>query len=643
MSSALRLYLLASIAGNAYGFSKAASFAAKASNRNSDTALSICFDPFCDCDGNILGPNRRQMLKKSGQFSSIMIGQAGLDLVGISAQPAVADVAAVEKAQKKVFPTALSNANMESTLYTALNSKDIGFNQRNTLLATSFCPDELNLGFVDMLTKRYGQTYNLAGLGGLPFTGTGGLGSFLSHVPDRIDGKALIMFAPHVGINDDGTVGKIRRPGQKTDTTACGAAIGAYKYLSTKDKLEAERKRIEDREITDIYDGQEEYIINELETRLKGIDQASDPQAYVAYQMYDMTKELLFAELEVLGDDVWKYTKDIAIVGGIMINRSKAAGGDYFQPLMFEMHKQGGRVIDMYEETFGIRPNLTPILGTSVALGDEYALSAYFPGALPMKTWDAKMFKVIGSSRFGFNARNTLLASSIDPDELNGPFANLITRRYGEVFPLGGIAGVPFAGKSGLDAFLHHVPNAEDGKVVIVFAPNVGISDDGSVGKIQREDQVNKNSACGAVVNAMKVINADKANRPPGYYKKNTYTVLDQQEEYILAELEERLAGIEKSADPVAFATYQVYDLIKEYLFIIFNKLGDGVWKETTEIIFAGGIIINRSKRTGDFFMPLMLESHREDRIIDIYEEAFGPKPDTSTILDARPRSYEVR
>ena len=44
--------------------------------------------------------------------------------------------------------------------------------------------------------------------------------------------------------------------------------------------------------------------------------------------------------------------------------------------------------------------------------------------------------------------------------------------RWGEGFSLGGLGGLPFAGKSGFRAYLHHCP--DNGKLLVMFAPHVG-------------------------------------------------------------------------------------------------------------------------------------------------------------------------
>jgi hypothetical protein len=59
-------------------------------------------------------------------------------------------------------------------------------------------------------------------------------------------------------------------------------------------------------------------------------------------------------------------------------------------------------------------------------------------------------------------ADNTLFAQSICPDEINhelGDITNVFSEHLGEVFHMGGLAGVPFTGKTGFAAFSHHVPD----------------------------------------------------------------------------------------------------------------------------------------------------------------------------------------
>jgi hypothetical protein len=75
------------------------------------------------------------------------------------------------------------------------------------------------------------------------------------------------------------------------------------------------------------------------------------------------------------------------------------------------------------------------------------------------------------------------------------------------MFPLGGLAGFPFTGKTGWGAFSSYCPN--DGNIVILIAPHVGIDHTGCIGKVTREGQDHATSACGAAIGALGALEAD--------------------------------------------------------------------------------------------------------------------------------------
>jgi len=118
--------------------------------------------------------------------------------------------------------------------------KNLGFNVENTIYAESSCPDELNHDSDDdisnLMANRWGEAFPLGGLAGIPFTGKTGWGAFSHHVPDN--GNTFALYAPHVGITSDGSVGHVHRPAMAKTTTACGAAVGAYNVLEGKTEEE---------------------------------------------------------------------------------------------------------------------------------------------------------------------------------------------------------------------------------------------------------------------------------------------------------------------------------------------------------------------------------------------------------------------
>lgn len=189
----------------------------------------------------------------------------------------------------------------------------------------------------------------------------------MHHVPDN--GKLLILFAPHVGIDGEGRVGSLQRDGQATVSSACGAAIGAYKALQQKKQSPDDPllvlQSIQPEDSDTSFDPQLEKIVQLLAPRLKNIEDSEDSIAFVTYQMYGIIRELITACVTQT-PELFDLASEVAVVGGIMINRRK--GGDFFQPLSFESRRKGELPVDLYEETFGKRPDLLPILGSEDAL-----------------------------------------------------------------------------------------------------------------------------------------------------------------------------------------------------------------------------------------------------------------------------------
>ncbi|MCB1269950.1 MAG: hypothetical protein M9942_07145 [Microthrixaceae bacterium] len=99
-----------------------------------------------------------------------------------------------------------------------------GFTPESTLAAVSICRDELTQHLIADVTRRWGPTFALGGLGGIPALGRTGWGACLAHVPDTMDrGRLLVVGATHIGIGPDGSPGHNLRPGQGAPTPTCGA------------------------------------------------------------------------------------------------------------------------------------------------------------------------------------------------------------------------------------------------------------------------------------------------------------------------------------------------------------------------------------------------------------------------------------
>jgi hypothetical protein len=262
------------------------------------------------------------------------------------------------------FPGAVPNTVVNNRAAERLLSR--GYRPYNTILGSSLCSDEIDSTALSLMQqlqksltlKKDGGVFNLGGLGGVPFVGKSGFGAFLSHVP--VSGKVIILYGPHVGISNEGVVGKVERVGQDKPSGACGAALGAYKAIKAGG-----------RGPNDKFDYQEEFIIDELTPKLQtlleqqknsgavnGFVNANTAITAVTCNMFDIVNDVLEEQLEASfkSPGFWDKVSEVTLLGGIVVNRGHGnglpGGDDYFQPLQFKAVNANGEV-DMWDQVFG--------------------------------------------------------------------------------------------------------------------------------------------------------------------------------------------------------------------------------------------------------------------------------------------------
>jgi hypothetical protein len=186
----------------------------------------------------------------------------------------------------------------------------------------------------------------------------------------------------------------------------------------------------------------------------------------------------------------------------------------------------------------------------------------YFFGAISPRKLDELTFKVL--TDYGFDDDNTLFADSTCPDEINHADPDqdvtaIFQRRWGELFPLGGLAGLPFTGKTGWHAFSSHCP--ENGHIFILFAPHVGVDYKGKVGSFYRPGQNEGSKACGAAIGAYY---ANKENPQVGHSFENGY--LDHQMDCIKHLLAPQVKNISASDNEMAVLAYRMFEIQRDFL-----------------------------------------------------------------------------
>uniref|UniRef100_A0A7S2M1M8 Limiting CO2-inducible protein B/C beta carbonyic anhydrase domain-containing protein n=1 Tax=Skeletonema marinoi TaxID=267567 RepID=A0A7S2M1M8_9STRA len=241
-----------------------------------------------------------------------------------------------------------------------------------------------------------------------------------------------------------------------------------------------------------------------------------------------------------------------------------------------------------------------------------------FPGAMGSSEILERVKRVLDI----YNADNILLTQSVCPDEINhehGDITDLFIENIGggKVFHLGGLAGVPFTGKTGFGAYSAHV--ADGGHAFVLQAPHIGMSDDLELGKYSREGQDHAGSACGAAVGAM--CHCMAGNPMPDL----ATATADWQMNFLIQEIGKRMPalnacaeGNEKQAE-LARQTHQIgKDMLEQCLSTDFGDADSMLFVMT-------GIQINMPFEFEDYFQPLSFEVRKKDgSVVDLYQEAFG-------------------
>mmetsp|Transcript_65851 Transcript_65851/g.204181 ORF Transcript_65851/g.204181 Transcript_65851/m.204181 type:complete len:612 (-) Transcript_65851:160-1995(-) len=216
-------------------------------------------------------------------------------------------------------------------------------------------------------------------------------------------------------------------------------------------------------------------------------------------------------------------------------------------------------------------------------------VQTHFPGAMKGADVTARLFRTI--KEYGLTRKNTIYGQSVCSDEINsdpGHLTTILTKHYGRTFPLGGIGGAPYGGKTGFMAFSHHVPDG--GHVLVVFGPHVGFSPSGEPGRFLRRGQTKCSASCGAVIAAQSQLTSGTCM--PADPK-------DLMQSWLREKLEPVAAEVAQSSNMMVDLARRAYDAVEaEMLSIINTNYGPG------NLVLLGGIQINMPYPYPGFFMP---------------------------------------
>ena len=219
----------------------------------------------------------------------------------------------------------------------------------------------------------------------------------------------------------------------------------------------------------------------------------------------------------------------------------------------------------------------------------------HFPGALDNRALVTKVVDALAGK--GFTGANTLLATSLCCDELARQLEDDFNGIYGNNFNLGGLAGFPFAGNTGFGAMAAHIP--DDGYCLIVYGPHVGITADGTVGKVERSGISLVDTCCGSAVAASNYVKGITDGTLPITTQIKTFTDFQQGAvQQLLLPLGNRLANTDNRMVELPYALYESQDMLMGEI------VKKGI-KDKRGVALLGGIQINTGPDTLDYFVPL--------------------------------------
>jgi len=254
----------------------------------------------------------------------------------------------VERQVTLAFPDAVRTDELiDRIAYVLEQSAD--FSRDKTLVATSFCSDEVNRPFEQALAEPFTGTYfSMGGLAGFPFGGVTGLEAMAHHIPEEEKGSCLIVFGPHVGIDQNGNIGSLNRQGQGGISSACcGSARAAYSNMNrmaTKSRGHGSSPYDSTRRVVDPIDFEQALVIDLLQPYATSLHQSTQPMIQLPRCAYEAQMKMMNRIMATASPDIANSVGRIALLGGILINTVTDVS-DYFLPLDFELRNGRNRII----------------------------------------------------------------------------------------------------------------------------------------------------------------------------------------------------------------------------------------------------------------------------------------------------------
>mmetsp|Transcript_3157 Transcript_3157/g.6339 ORF Transcript_3157/g.6339 Transcript_3157/m.6339 type:complete len:322 (+) Transcript_3157:109-1074(+) len=229
----------------------------------------------------------------------------------------------------------------------------------------------------------------------------------------------------------------------------------------------------------------------------------------------------------------------------------------------------------------------------------DQIVQSYFPGAIDNRSLEDAVINILKAK--GFTPANTLLATSLCCDELARRLEDDFVKVFGNNFNLGGLAGFPFAGNTGFGAMAAHIP--DDGYCFLIYGPHVGISKDGTVGKVERQGIALIDTCCGSAVAASNYLKGITDGGATMVADVQKFTDFQQGAVcQLILPHGKRLSDAENRMVELPLALFDSQDVLMQDIV----QSGCGGTKRGLAIL--GGIQINTNPGVPDYFLPIRFD-----------------------------------
>lgn len=212
----------------------------------------------------------------------------------------------IEKLIRRYYPNAKTGEEVTNK-YISIIEKEYNEDFKRVLFATSLCCDDVN---VSTDFRRFlNRPFSMGGLCGFPFTGYTGMLAFANHIPEN--GSAFIFYGPHIGITDDGILGKLQRFGQSFITNSCGA------LMISLDKM---KRGQESMHVNTSWDYQQVLLEQAVSQSKDSIINSGNPEKVITDVTYLEIHKMIHTLVDMTKNEF--HSKRIFLLGGVIINTS---------------------------------------------------------------------------------------------------------------------------------------------------------------------------------------------------------------------------------------------------------------------------------------------------------------------------------